>query len=110
MIRRLCFKFHLTQSLMRSVGCFADGLCEQLRIHKVGTGAGHKKSVVFYQLHAPQIDFTIPFYRIFDGASGFGKCGRIQDYDIILLALFLQLGKQLKDICTGKFYAVGKSV
>ena len=41
MIRRLCFKFHLTQSLMRSVGCFADGLCEQLRIHKVGTGAGH---------------------------------------------------------------------
>ena len=41
MIRRLCFKFHLTQSLMRSVGCFSDGLCEQLRIHKVGTGAGH---------------------------------------------------------------------
>ena len=41
MIRRLCFKFHLTQSLMRSVGRFADGLCEQLRIHKVGTGAGH---------------------------------------------------------------------
>lgn len=30
MIRRLCFKFHLTQSLMRSVGRFTDGLCEQL--------------------------------------------------------------------------------
>ena len=69
--------FYLAQAFVDSGSCLADGFGKQLRIHKVGTGAGGQIAPVFYKLQASQIDFPIALDSVFNRASGFGKGRRI---------------------------------
>ncbi len=93
---------HLSEPFV-DISCgLADGFGEQLRSHKVGAGAGSQIAAVLYELHAPQINFTVALDCIFHRASGFGEGRRIQDDYIELLTLFLKLRKQFKYVGADK--------
>ncbi len=88
----------INKSFMCAGGSLADRLCEQLRFHEMRAGAGDKITAVANQLQTPHIDFPVALYGILYRIPGFGKCGRVEDYDIVAFPLRLQLGKQFKDI------------
>lgn len=77
--------FHLAQPFMDISRGFPDGLCEQLRVHEMGTGAGGQVAAVLYQLYAAKIDFAVSLYCVLDGIPGLCKCRGIQDYHIKLI-------------------------
>ena len=110
MIRRLGLKFHLAQTAVDAGGCLSDGLGKELIVHEMGAGAGGQIAAVLYQLHAPEIDLPVSLYGLFDGISGFGKSGGIQDDHIVLFALLFQAGQQVKDVLTDEIHPVGKAV
>ena len=59
MIRCLGAEFHLTQTLVDAVSCLSDCLGKQLIRHKMGAGAGRKKSAIFHKLHGTKVNLTI---------------------------------------------------
>ncbi len=63
---------------------------EEFRIHEVGAGAGGQITAVFHQLHPPQVDLPVSLDRFLNGASGLGKCRRVQNDHVELLSLLLQ--------------------
>ena len=77
MVAGLCPVFYLAQAAVRSPGGFAECLCEQIRIHEMGAGAGGEKAAVFHQSHAAQVDLPVSFDCVFDGVAGFGEGGWI---------------------------------
>ena len=102
--------FDLAETFVYVSCSFADGLGEQFRIHEMGAGAGRKIATVLHQLHAAQVDLAVAFHSIFDGAAGLRESRRVQNDNIELLALFLQLRKQIEHIGTLEGDAVGKTV
>ena len=102
MIRRLCPELHLPQPLMHILRSLPDRLCKKLLVHEMRAGAGRQIAAVFHQLHPPQVDLTVSFYRFLDGASG--------HHHIELLPLLLQSREQVEHILADKFHPVGKAV
>ena len=76
----------------------------------MGAGTGGKKTAVFYQLHAPDIDFPVALHCIFNGITGLGKGGRVQNNHIKFLALFFQSRQEIKHIRTDEADLVLQSV
>ena len=87
-------------------GRLADGLFEEVRVHEVGAGAGDEVAAVSDQLHAAQIDLTVAARGGLDGIAGLGEGGRIEDDDVILLALLDQLGQKSEDVAAQEGDAV----
>ena len=88
MIRRLGAEFYLAETFVGASGGFADGFCKEFLRHEMGTGTGGKVAAVFDQFQSLDIDLAIAFDGIFSCLTGFGKCRRIQDHDIVFLSRF----------------------
>ena len=76
----------------------------------MGAGAGGKVAAVFDQFQSLDIDLAIAFDGIFSCLTGFGKCRRIQDHDIVFLSRFCQARKFVKDIRAAEGDPVFQSV
>ena len=61
----LLAKLNLPEPFVCITRRFLNCLCEQIRIHEVGTGAGHQETAILYQTHTAQIDLTIACYSFF---------------------------------------------
>ena len=110
MIRCLGTIFHLAETHMDTFCRLTEHLRKELIAHKVRAGTGSQITAILYQLHAAQIDLTVALDGVFHGASGLREGGRIQDHHIVLLALGLQLRKQVKHIGAEEFHLIGKAV
>ena len=82
-----------TEMLRQAAKSVHVRLRKELIAHKVRAGTCSQITAILYQLHAAQIDLTVAFDGVFHGASGLREGGRIQDHQIVLLALGLQLRK-----------------
>lgn len=83
---------------MGASGRFPDGLCKELKIHKMGAGAGGEKASVLHQLHAPDVDLPVALHRIFDGVPGLCEGRWVQDNYIVLLPVLHQGREQVKHV------------
>ena len=101
MIRCLGTIFHLAETHMDTFCRLTEHLCKELIAHKVRAGTCSQITAILYQLHAAQIDLTVALDGVFHGASGLREGGRIQDHQIVLLALGLQLRKLLDFVKAG---------
>ena len=110
MIRGLRAEFYLAEAFVGTSCCFPDRFCQQFLGHKMGTGAGGKVASVFDQFQSFDIDLAVTFDSVFGGLTGFCKCRRIQDHDIVFLSRFRQARKFVKDIRTAEDDPVFQSV
>ena len=95
---------------MDILSCLADGLCKELRIHEMRTGAGCQIPAVLHQLHSPEVDLPVSFNCLLYRTSGLCKRRRIQDHHIVLFSLFFQPRKKIKHVLADKFHPVLKAV
>ena len=81
--------FDLAQAAVGAAGCLLNRLCEELRRHEMGAGAGGEVSAVLYQTQTADIDLAVALDGIFDRAAGFCEGRRIEDHDVKFLAFNL---------------------
>ena len=98
MIRGLRAEFYLAETFMSASCSFPNRFRKEFLGHKMGTGAGGKVAAVFDQFQSFDIDLAVTFDGIFSCLTGFGKCRRIQNHDIVFLSRFCQTRKFIKDI------------
>ena len=65
MVAGLGAEFYLAQAFVRSAGSPQDSLGKQIRIHKMGTGAGREEASILYEPHAVRIDLPVSFGSAF---------------------------------------------
>ena len=81
--------FDLAQAAVGAAGCLLNRLCEELRRHEMGAGAGGEVTAVLYQAQTADIDLAVALDGIFDRAAGFCEGRRIEDHDVKFLAFSL---------------------
>lgn len=96
MVRGLGAEFHLPQTPVGSGSRFAYGLCKELGIHEMGTGAAAEIPSVLHQLKASQIYLPVALYRLLYGIPRFCESRRIQYHHIVALSGRFQFRKQSK--------------
>ena len=67
--------FDLAQAAVGAAGCLLNRLCEELRRHEMGAGAGGEVAAVLYQTQTANIDLAVALDGIFDRAGDFVKAG-----------------------------------
>ena len=85
--RKACEKKATTSdaAAVGAAGCLLNRLCEELRRHEMGAGAGGEVAAVLYQTQTANIDLAVALDGIFDRAAGFCEGRRIEDHDVELL-------------------------
>ena len=80
-------------------GSIVEHLTEEVVAHEVGARAGGQIAAAGQELHGFQVDFLIASDGVVDGMTGLGKGRRVEDDEIIVMALVVgQVGQEVEDV------------
>src|SRR4051794_15997865 len=72
-------------------GSLENQFAEENSVDDLGTGKGEYESAFCDTLNSICVQVPVADHRIFDCAKVFGKCGRIENDDIVLLLCIFQI-------------------
>ena len=98
MIGCLGAEFHLAETLVGVFCGLGDRIPEKVGVHEMRAGAGCQKTSVPDQAEPPLVDFPVAAHGSLDGVPRLGEGRRVQDHDIIELALLLERREKIKDV------------
>lgn len=91
MIAGLGAVLNLAETAMHGARRLGDGLREELRGHEVTAAAGGEVSAVLHELEALHVDLAVTADGGLRRLAGLRKRRRVEDDDVIFLALCIQL-------------------
>ena len=104
MVRRLLTSFDLTQGNIGILRSIVQHLYEEFFFHKVGARASCQVTTAGKKLHSFKVNFFITTNSIFYSATGFSKCRRVKNDEVIFMRFFLShFAKQIKYVCLQAF-------
>ena len=98
MIAGLGAVLDLAEAAVHGAGRLSNGLREELRGHEVTAAAGGEVSAVLHELEALHVDLAVTADGGLRRLAGLRKRRRVEDDDVILLALCVQLRQLIEHI------------
>ena len=99
MVRRLLASFDLAEADAGVFGGVVEHPAEQVVTHEVGARTGREVTAAGQEFHGFQVDFLVAPDGVVDGMARFGEGRRVEDDEIIVMALVVgQVGQEVEDV------------